>query len=90
MVRPCAIPPRSQSTRCLFCQRGGCGHFYDEYHAHCHARCFLMDLFNNPLGQAATAFEHGQNVSLDTSRDELPHDQPLERHHPVRVARQRH
>jgi hypothetical protein len=69
-VRPCGIPPDHPSTRCFFCNKAGCGHFYDEFDAYVHARCFLLDLHNNPEGDASVAIHHGHAMFLDTSSDQ--------------------
>lgn len=71
-VRPCAIPPDHPSTRCLFCARAGCGHFYDEFDAYVHARCFLRNLHFHPEGEAMIALQHGHQIYLDTTSDAEP------------------
>lgn len=71
-VRVCSIPVDHPSTRCLFCNRAGCGHFYEEWDGYCHAACFLRDLHENPEGEAQVALTHGHRIILDTTFDELP------------------
>jgi hypothetical protein len=71
-VGTCEIPPDSPGNRCFFCNRGGCGHFYKEFDAYIHARCFLSDLQRNPEGEASIAISHEHRIYLDTGNDESP------------------
>jgi hypothetical protein len=70
-VRACGIPPDHPSTRCFFCGKAGCGHFYDEFDAYVHARCFLHDLYQNPVGDASIAILHQHPIYLDTTLDQF-------------------
>lgn len=67
-VHPCKIEP---DIHCFWCRKNGCGHFYEEFDAYCHARCFLLDLYLNPGGEAGIALKHEHQMYLDTTADEL-------------------
>ena len=70
-VFPCAAPPDARGTRCFFCQRTGCRHFYEEFDTFCHARCFLTDLARFPGGEARLALDHGHEIVLDTTLEQV-------------------
>lgn len=67
-VHPCRVPAPLGVNNCFWCGQGGCAHFYIEFDAYVHARCFIANLII-ANSEARIAISHKHEIVLDTTRD---------------------